>query len=73
LGREVEVLIDNDLNAGTHYVKWDASDMASGIYMIKMISGKKTESCLLDPSIVFSRVITNYRRENELFLILRCA
>ena len=43
LGREVEVLIDNELNVGTHYVEWDASNMASGIYMVKMISGKKTD------------------------------
>lgn len=32
MGQEVAVLLDKTQNAGSHAVKWNASDMASGIY-----------------------------------------
>ena len=38
-GREVIRLIDKDLNAGYHSVKWDANRFASGIYFYILQSG----------------------------------
>ena len=38
-GREVIRLIDKDLNAGYHGVKWDANRFASGIYFYILQSG----------------------------------
>jgi hypothetical protein len=36
LGKEVEVLVDQDMNAGSFNVTWDASRFASGIYFYRM-------------------------------------
>ena len=38
-GREIARLIDKDLNAGNHSVKWDASGFASGLYFYSLQSG----------------------------------
>ena len=38
-GREVAKLIDGEMNAGFHNVTWDASKMASGIYIYRLTSG----------------------------------
>jgi len=35
-GRKSAVLIDTEMNAGTHYFNWDAGRMASGIYLYRL-------------------------------------
>jgi hypothetical protein len=44
LGREQAVLIDGDLPAGVYTVRWDASGVASGMYILRMQSGDFTET-----------------------------
>ena len=39
-GREVVELINQNMDAGYHYVKWNADSQASGIYFVRMISGE---------------------------------
>jgi hypothetical protein len=41
-GREVEVLVNEFRTAGTHEITFDASNLPSGIYIYKMISGDFT-------------------------------
>ncbi len=43
LGQEVAVLIDRVHQAGHHQVTWDASKMASGIYLVRLQTGDFTE------------------------------
>lgn len=45
LGREVRILVDQDLPAGYHRVKWDGRDSAgrkvnSGVYVVQVQAGK---------------------------------
>jgi hypothetical protein len=44
LGNEITKIVDEFKAAGTHEVKFDASDLASGIYMYKISAGKFTAS-----------------------------
>jgi M6 family metalloprotease-like protein len=39
LGREVAVLVNEKKNPGTYTVTWNASGMASGVYIYRMIAG----------------------------------
>jgi hypothetical protein len=39
LGQEIETLINENLNAGFHEIKWDASRFASGVYICKLETG----------------------------------
>jgi hypothetical protein len=39
LGRQVELLINQRMNAGTYSVHWDASKYSSGVYFYKLVSG----------------------------------
>jgi hypothetical protein len=39
LGREVSVLVDEELSAGAHRVKWEVGTNASGIYYYVLESG----------------------------------
>ncbi|MFH1197900.1 MAG: T9SS type A sorting domain-containing protein [bacterium] len=42
LGQEVSTLFDGIKNAGSYNVNWDASKMASGIYVVRMVAGEQT-------------------------------
>jgi hypothetical protein len=44
LGREVAVLADGLLEAGTHGVTFDARDFSSGVYICRLTSGDRQES-----------------------------
>ena len=39
MGREVELLLDTELNAGLHEVKWNAEGVSSGIYFYQLRTG----------------------------------
>ena len=39
MGREVDVLVSETLSAGRHEVRWDARDLASGLYLYRLIAG----------------------------------
>ncbi|MBN2090653.1 T9SS type A sorting domain-containing protein [candidate division KSB1 bacterium] len=39
LGRKVATLIDQELLAGQHQIKWDATNFAAGIYFYQLQSG----------------------------------
>jgi hypothetical protein len=41
-GREVARLVDGWRNAGAHEVTFDASTLASGVYLVRLISGNQT-------------------------------
>ena len=42
LGREVATLVDEDRNPGRYRIIWDASNMPTGVYFCRMISGSLT-------------------------------
>ena len=37
-GRQVTTLVDGNMEAGYHSVKWQATNVSSGVYFIQMIS-----------------------------------
>lgn len=39
LGREVAVLLDGELDAGTHTLSWEARSFASGVYLCRFSAG----------------------------------
>ena len=39
LGQEVARLVNGEFDAGNHKVRWDASDMASGVYLYRLQTG----------------------------------
>jgi hypothetical protein len=39
LGRQVATLVNEEMNAGDHQVRWEASGMASGVYVYRLESG----------------------------------
>jgi hypothetical protein len=39
IGKQVETLVNNELNAGTHTISWNASGLASGIYLCRIEAG----------------------------------
>lgn len=41
IGREVATLVSEELNAGTHTYKWNASNLASGVYFYRLITSDK--------------------------------
>lgn len=44
LGREVETLVNNELNPGTYKAEWNASKLNSGVYFYKLTTGNFTET-----------------------------
>ncbi len=42
LGRQVGMLVDGMMQAGTHQVTWDAGDVPSGTYLVRMEAGGQT-------------------------------
>jgi hypothetical protein len=49
LGREVATLVDGVRQAGVHAVRWDASGLASGVYLYRLRAGEelRTRSMML--------------------------
>ena len=41
--RELETLTNTNLNPGTYIIDWDASSYPSGVYLIRMESGRFTD------------------------------
>ena len=44
LGKEIETIVNEQLNAGTYAAEWYASDYPSGIYYYKFSAGDYTET-----------------------------
>ena len=44
LGREVAILVNEELKPGTYEAVWDAENFASGIYFIRLSAGDYTET-----------------------------
>lgn len=44
LGREVETLVNNELNPGTYKAEWDASKHNSGVYFYRLTAGTYIET-----------------------------
>ena len=44
LGEKVAVVVDEQLPAGTHHVRWDASDQPSGVYFYRLQAGEFVET-----------------------------
>ena len=40
LGNEIRTLVNRELQAGSYEVEFDGSDLPSGVYIYKLISGK---------------------------------
>ena len=49
MGRVIKNLVEEYINAGNYSIKWDATDIPSGIYLITMSSGtyNQTQKALL--------------------------
>ena len=43
-GRELEMLVNEELQAGTFEVKWNAATYSSGVYLYKLTAGNYTET-----------------------------
>ncbi len=43
-GQRVATLVNTDQSAGTHTIRWDASQYASGVYMYRLTAGEFTET-----------------------------
>ena len=44
LGREVDTLLHKQMDAGGHTLQWNARNVASGIYLVRMVSGDFTQT-----------------------------
>ncbi|MFC2086039.1 T9SS type A sorting domain-containing protein, partial [Bacteroidota bacterium] len=49
LGREVALVLDQDMDAGSYNVRFDARDLSSGMYLYRLVAGQtvKTERMLV--------------------------
>jgi hypothetical protein len=43
VGQEIAVLINETVSAGQHSVRFDAANLASGVYVLKMTAGSFVE------------------------------
>jgi len=43
-GREVARLVDSQVSAGEHIIEWDASDLASGLYIYQLTTDTFSET-----------------------------
>lgn len=41
-GRQIAVLVDEPMNAGSHTINWNASNLASGVYLYRITAGDFT-------------------------------
>ena len=44
LGKEISVLVNEEMNPGTYEVNWDASNYPSSVYFYKIITENYSES-----------------------------
>lgn len=44
MGLEVETLVEQRFNSGIHSIIWNSSNFPSGVYFVKMISGRVTQT-----------------------------
>ncbi len=44
LGKEIETVVNGQLNAGTYEADFDGSKLSSGVYYYKLITGDYTET-----------------------------
>lgn len=40
LGRRVHTLVNESFRPGTHELAWNASNLASGVYVVRLVSGE---------------------------------
>jgi len=43
IGRLIETIVETNFNSGTHEIEWDASNLSSGIYYIKLKNNEATK------------------------------
>ena len=44
MGKHITKLINSTMNAGYHSIQWDATSVASGIYIVKLVAGEFTQT-----------------------------
>ncbi|MCP4634041.1 MAG: T9SS type A sorting domain-containing protein [candidate division Zixibacteria bacterium] len=44
MGQELEILVNENLQAGSHSISWNASNYSSGIYFYKLLTGEQTST-----------------------------
>ena len=44
LGERIDKLVSDNFNAGYHSINWDAGNIASGVYIVKVIAGSNIAS-----------------------------
>ncbi|MCH8012922.1 MAG: T9SS type A sorting domain-containing protein [Candidatus Marinimicrobia bacterium] len=44
LGREIETILNQKINVGTHYIQWDATNVTTSIYFVRMESGEFSQT-----------------------------
>jgi hypothetical protein len=40
VGQEIETLVDGEVPAGQHTIRWNANGLASGIYIYRLQAGR---------------------------------
>ena len=70
LGNLVSTLVDQQMDAGYHSVNWDASQLASGIYIYRIISGSFISTKKMILNEVKSLALGFYLRSRAIFFYL---